>query len=48
MFLTLSGVRLELIARNPKARLTVRLCGDLKNFQNHIDLVSSSKNYITC
>ena len=28
MFLTLSGVRLELIARNPKARLTVRLCGD--------------------
>ena len=45
LLFALYGVSLEFISSNPRACLTVRLCGDLENFQNHIDLIASSNNY---
>ena len=48
LFFTFYGFRLAFLASNSMYRLTVRLCVDLENFQNHIYLVESPKNYNPC
>ena len=48
LFFNFSRFRLAFLASNPRDRLTVRLCGDMENLQNHIYLVESPKNYNTC